>query len=185
MEKLVYDQSQKPILIKSIQAQIDDVKKQLKDLYGFLAQLDVSLVDMAYVPALSPIDPISKNDIKEGLRKTYGHRETGRDYFNKVIEILTLVGKPLTSREILEQLYDLYSNDFDRKDDRKHIATLSSILTEKFGEGKIHREKTPGVGHAAFSLIQNTIDPLDAELDELVKKQENTEKLRMVLERTA
>ncbi|HEY5325687.1 MAG TPA: hypothetical protein VIJ27_01700 [Mucilaginibacter sp.] len=162
MEKLIYDQSQKPYLINGVQLQIEAAKEQLVKLYAILAQLDSSLVDDNYLPPA-----VQPNNIKEKISKrAYAPRDAkdgDKDYFIKVKEVLELEGNPLTSRDILKRIYEYYPNEFDENEDRKNIASLSAILTEKTAEGKILRTK-PEVGHAVFSFpAKNKIEDKNVE----------------------
>jgi hypothetical protein len=154
MEKLIYDKEHKEILVSSITAQIEVVKAKLAGLYKLLSQLDPSFVGDNNSGTID-VKPLT-NEVK---KRVYKERENSKDYYNKIKEVISISGKPLTSREILNGIYDLYPTEILREDDRKNIGALSAVLIGKTKENKIEKLKQEG-GHDKFRLVDDMSDIL-------------------------
>lgn len=130
-----YTEEQKVVLIKSLQATIDEHKKCIataQELIRQITGISVAVID------------------KTGSRK---QRDGGLDWFGKIRHVLEVSTKALTSREILDKIYEAYP-EFEK--DVTHMASLSSALRTKHGTGEIRRYKQDGE-FARFELSDNIV----------------------------
>jgi len=126
-------------MITSLQATIDDCKKKIA-----MAQATIKL--------LTGNESSQQNDFSKfrAIKKT---REGSSDWFSKIKHVLEISGKPLTSREILDMIYEEFP-DFEK--DSTHMGSLSSALRSKSKTNEIIREKTDGE-FARFSLMDDLL----------------------------
>lgn len=103
---------------------------------------------------------INNNNAKRRKRNPNAKNTT----WLKINEILLDSENPMTSRDILKELYKEYPNDLEQAEDRKNIAIISSILSEKVNDGLIIKINTDRE-QTKFKL-----NKLDEELDAFAKR---------------
>lgn len=167
-----FSNSEKELLIQVLQAQKVILMNNLQDLDNLIAKAKNGVVSENDVFRHSVS---GTRTVVATSKRTRRNADSKFDYFQKIKWMLIEEDTALTSREILSRLYDEYSDEIDEKDDRKHIAAVSSVL---YGNApseieliKKDREQT------RFKLKRNVSFEADEFEKELLQKQTRVDPL--------
>lgn len=136
------------IILASLKLKRDDLINQLSEIEHLITKTE------------NNTDIYNNAVIKNNSTRKKRNSETTDLYWNKTKDIMLNNGSKLTSREILQELYKEFPEDFNKKEDRNNIALLSSILSVKVGEGILKKYKNDKE-QSRFELLEN----LDYELE--------------------
>jgi hypothetical protein len=124
---------QKKIVVAALQDKIDYLRKEISEHQLIIKQYNGDLADAGSIPL-----------------KT--HRKTsGRDggWIAKIDAVLSNTEIPLTSRQILDLIYDTFP-EFTKDD--THMGSLSSALKSNSGDGKLYNRIKVSGEFAKFEL---------------------------------